>query len=491
MYDMKPYLEKIERTIQAGPYSDDWQSLSAYRVPEWYQELKFGIFIHWGVFSVPAFANEWYPRNMYIEGSPEYEHHKKTYGPHMEFGYKNFIPMFRAEKFDPDAWIDLFARAGAQYVVPVAEHHDGFQMYRSEISRWNAAEMGPGRDVLGELLSAARSRGLIAGASSHRVEHWFFLGHGREFASDLAGELRRGDLYWPSMPEGDHFDLYSEPVPTEEFLQDWLVRACEVIDRYRPRILYFDWWIQHFSVKPYLRKLAAYYYDRAREWGSGAVINYKHDAFPFGIAVPDVERGQFSKAQPFAWQADTSIARNSWCYTQDNVFRGAAELLQVLVDVVSKNGRLLLNVGPRSDGTICEAEQKVLEEIGAWMDVNKEAIHGSRPWKIWGEGEANTSDRKFSEGSDPGYTSRDFRFTAAGGSIYATALVASGDGRYCIRSFRKADDANENLSFQGIIKRVRVLGHAGEPDWRQTGEGLMVETDFRSDKPVVFQIETD
>ena len=156
MYDMKPYLEEIDRVIARGPYRDDWQSLAAYRVPEWYQEIKFGIFIHWGVFSVPAFASEWYPRCMYMKGSPEYEHHRKTYGPHTQFGYKDFIPMFRAEKFDPNAWIELFARAGAEYVVPVAEHHDGFQMYKSEISEWNAADMGPRRDVLGELSEAAR-----------------------------------------------------------------------------------------------------------------------------------------------------------------------------------------------------------------------------------------------------------------------------------------------------------------------------------------------
>lgn len=491
MYDMKPYLEEIERVIARGPYRDDWQSLAAYRVPQWYRELKFGIFIHWGVFSVPAFANEWYPRCMYIKDSPEYEHHRKTYGPHTQFGYKDFIPMFRAEKFDPEEWIELFERSGAQYVVPVAEHHDGFQMYRSEISEWNAANMGPKRDVLGELSEAARAHGLTAGASSHRIEHWFFLGHGREFESDIRGELKRGDLYWPSMPEADLFDLFSEPVPTEEFLQDWLVRSCEIIDRYRPRILYFDWWIQHAAAKPYLRKLTAYYYNRAAEWGTPVVINYKHDAFPFGTAVPDVERGQFSDAQTFDWQADTSIALNSWCYTENNQFRRAGELLQVLVDVVSKNGRLLLNVGPKADGTICGTEQKVLREIGGWMDINKEAIRGSRPWKIWGEGEARTEDRKFSEGTDPGYTSRDFRFTAANGCIYATAMLCSDDGKYCVKSLRKSGDENANLNFQGIIKRVRVLGCAQEPVWKQTAEGLMIETDFRSDKPVVFRVEVE
>ena len=203
MYDMTKDLAKIDQVIAAGHFKDTWGSLAKYQVPQWYKEAKFGIFIHWGVYSVPAFGSEWYPRMMYIEGSPEYEHHRKTYGEQKEFGYKEFIPMFRAERFDPAEWAELFADAGAQYVVPVAEHHDGFQMYKSRISHWNAYEMGPKRDVLGELKDEFGKRGLRTGASSHRIEHWFFLGHGKEFDSDIREPLQRGDLYWPSMPEGD------------------------------------------------------------------------------------------------------------------------------------------------------------------------------------------------------------------------------------------------------------------------------------------------
>ena len=170
---MEQYLKTIEEVIARGPYRDNWESLSRYRVPAWYQDIKFGIFIHWGVYSVPAFNNEWYPRNMYIQGSPEYEHHIATYGPHSKFGYKDFIPMFKAEKWQPEKWAQLFKQAGAQYVVPVAEHHDGFQMYKSDISHWNSYEMGPHRDVLGELHAACKAEGIAPGASSHRIEHWF------------------------------------------------------------------------------------------------------------------------------------------------------------------------------------------------------------------------------------------------------------------------------------------------------------------------------
>ena len=217
----------------------------------------------------------------------------------------------------------------------MAEHHDGYQMYRSELSHWNAVETGPHRDMLGDLLLEAERAGMTLGASSHRVEHWWFMSHGREIDSDIREPLVQGDLYWPAMPEPNHQDLYSEPIPTQEYLEDWLVRTCELIDRYQPKIIYFDWWIQHSAVRPYLKKLAAYYYNRAAEWGTEVVINYKHDAFFFGSAVPDVERGQFADVKPYFWQTDTSVALNSWCYTENNNYRPAADLVRDLVDIVS------------------------------------------------------------------------------------------------------------------------------------------------------------
>ena len=250
---IKEYLAKIDSVIENGKYKDTWESLSQYRVPDWYKDSKFGIFIHWGVYSVPAFGSEWYSRNMYIQGSWEYNHHIETYGAHKDFGYKDFIPMFKAEKFSADEWCDLFKQAGAQYIVPVAEHHDGFQMYKSEVSKWNAYDMGPHKDIVGELSESARRHGIVNGASSHRVEHWFFMGHGKEFESDITDDEKYGDFYYPAMPEPNHHDLFSKPTPTKEFLDDWLVRCCEIVDRFQPKIIYFDWWIQHSAVKPYLK----------------------------------------------------------------------------------------------------------------------------------------------------------------------------------------------------------------------------------------------
>ena len=482
-----PTLAQIDTLVQSGPFSDSWASLVNYRTPDWYRKLKFGIFIHWGVYSVPAFGNEWYPRNMYMQDSPEFRHHVATYGPHKAFGYKDFIPLFRAERFDPEAWAALFARSGAKYVVPVAEHHDGFQMYRSAISHWNAFEMGPRRDVLGELSAACRSKGLVMGASSHRIEHWFFLGHGREFDSDIHEPLVRGDFYWPSMPEPKWHDIYGQPAPSREYMEDWLMRTCELIDRYHPSIIYFDWWIEHSAAKPWIRKLAAYYYNQAAARGEEVVINYKHDAFLFGAAVPDVERGQFNEIKPFIWQTDTSVARNSWGYTEGNDYKSAEELIWNLVDVVSKNGNFLLNIGPKADGTIPEEDARLLQEIGAWLDVNGEAIYGSRPWRMFGEGPTQLVEGQFSDDVAPNFTDRDFRFTMKGDALYVIAMKCSDRGEYCVRALGELD-ASRQANFHGIIRHVRLLGADAELPWTQDEAGLHLHCPARSATPLVFKI---
>lgn len=488
MYDMTDDLKRIDEVIAKGPYAATWESLSNYTVPKWYMNAKFGIFIHWGVYSVPAYGNEWYSRNMYIKDSGEYKHHIEAYGAHKDFGYKDFIPMFKAEKYSADKWAELFKEAGAQYVVPVAEHHDGFQMYKSKISKWNSYEMGPHIDHLGELKKACESLGITIGASSHRIEHWFFMGHGKEFESDIHEPLERGDLYWPSHEEPDHYDLFSTPTPSEEYMNDWLVRCCEIIDEYQPSILYFDWWIQIAAMKPYLQRLAAYYYNRAAEWGKEVVINYKHDAFLFGTAVPDVERGQFADVKPYYWQTDTAIALNSWCYTENNNFRDPVGLVRDLVDIVSKNGNLLLNVGPKADGTICDEDAAVLKAIGKWLKVNGEAIYNSRIYRTYGEGPTKIIEGQFSDGQKKDYTSKDFRFTAANGYIYAIALKCSDDGQYCIETLGERD-ASKQANFHGIIEDIEVLGYDNKPEWTRKEEGLYINSDFRSDYPVTFKIK--
>ena len=491
MRDRKEYLEEIRKTIKAGPYLDNWDSLGNYEIPDWYKSLKFGIFIHWGVYSVPAFGNEWYPRNMYIQGSKEYEHHIETYGKHKDFGYKDFIPLFKAENFDADQWAEIIEGSGAKYVVPVAEHHDGFQMYRSDFSHFNAYEMGPEKDILGELKTAFEKKGLVTGASSHRIEHWFFLGHGKEFDSDIKEPLVCGDFYWPSMPEPNHQDLYSKPEPTQEYLEDWLLRTCEIVDRYRPGIIYFDWWIHHNSVKPYLKKFAAYYYNRAKQWGKEVVINYKHDAFMFGSAVVDIERGQFADMKPYFWQTDTAVARNSWCHTKEQDYKSANEIICSLIDIVSKNGALLLNIGPKSDGTIPEGDRSILEEIGQWMKINGEAIYDTHYWRSACEGPSIITEGQFTDQKAVEFTPEDIRFTVKGSCLYAAVLKYPEDGKVTIKSLGEHDASSKPL-FHGVIKQVSVLGFEEQPEWIRDGSGLQIKTkQVQSKNPVVFKIKLD
>lgn len=492
MDDLSKYLKTIDEVIAKGRYKDDWGSLSQYSVPKWYKNSKFGIFIHWGVFSVPAFSSEWYSRQMYVKDSNEYKHHTEVYGKHTEFGYKDFIPMFKAEKFDPEKWAEIFSQAGAKYVVPVAEHHDGFQMYKSDISHWNAYEKGPCRDVLGELKTACEAKGLNMGTSSHRAEHWFFMGGGKDFESDIKEPLKRGDLYWPSMQAPENFhDIFGEPYPTEEYLQDWLVRCCELVDRYRPKTFYFDWWIQHSAFKPYLKKFAAYYYNRAEEWGTEVVINYKHDAFMFGTAVPDVERGQFADRKPFFWQTDTSVALNSWGYTENNRYRKASDIVRDLADIVSKNGCLLLNIGPKADGSIPDEDRDILLGIGEWLKINGEAIYGTKLWRRFGEGPTQIVEGQFTDGINKNFTSQDIRFTTANGYLYAIVLKSGDSGDYLITSL-DMKDASQRDNFHGIVKDVSVLGSDKKPEWERAADGVHIKTDCKNgDYPIVFKIEIE
>lgn len=485
------YLKTIDEVIEKGPYNDSWDSLTNMEIPRWFCRDKFGIFIHWGLYSVPAFNNEWYSRNMYIQGTPEFEHHVATYGPHKDFGYKDFIPMFTAPEFSAAEWVSLFKKAGARYIVPVAEHHDGFQMYESELSEFNSAKMGPKRDVVGELKAEAEKQGLTFCTSSHRAEHLWFMGNGKDFDSDIKEPLEVGDFYWPSLQQQpNQEEIFAEPYPTQEFLDDWLIRTCELIDKYRPKILYFDWWIQHEGYKETLRKIAAYYYNRGLEWGYETAICYKHEAMSFGSGIVDVERGKFADVKPYHWQTDTAIAHNSWCYTTSLDYKNSVNIIRYLVDVVSKNGNLLLNVGPKADGSIPDKDKEILADIGKWLDVNGEAIYNSKVWRFSSEGPTAEAEGKFSEGNGSDYTAEDFRFTAGNGCIYAIALKFPEDGKICIKSLATSKNANSS-AFQGIIDGVSILGCDDPVEWKSDEDGLHVSASgYTSSFPVTIKIHT-
>jgi alpha-L-fucosidase len=447
-------------TIPEGPFEPAWESLEQYTVPDWYLDGKFGIFIHWGVYAVPAFGNEWYPRNMYQQGSDEFRHHAETYGRHTQFGYKDFIPMFTAEQYDPDHWADVFARAGARFVVPVAEHHDGFAMYDCGLSEWCATKMGPKRDLIGDLAAAVREKGLVFGLSSHRAEHWWFFDGGMQFDSDVQ-DPRYAGLYGPARPR--------ETQPDEAYLDDWLARTCELVDKYQPQLVWFDWWIEQAAFKPYLRTFAAYYYNRAAQWNRGVAINYKFDAYPVRAAVWDIERGQLADIRPLFWQTDTAVSRNSWGYVHNQDYKTAASLIGDLVDIVSKNGALLLNIGPRPDGTIPEPEEKILLEIGQWLSVNGEAIYGTRPWRVFGEGPTEVFEGGFTDTRRQAFTSQDIRFTTRHQTLYAICLGWP-ENEVTIQSL-----GSQLKLYQGAIGEVRMLGIDEPLEWSRDASGLRVK----------------
>lgn len=485
----KEYLTEIYQVASQGPYTPDWNSLVEFSPPAWFGRSKFGIFIHWGLYSLAAHANEWYSRNMYIQDKEEWEYHRKTFGEHNKFGYKDFIPLFTADKFDPQEWVSLFKEAGAKYIFPVAEHHDGFQMYRSNISKYNTWDMGPHRDILGELKEAAESKDLIFCTSSHRAEHWWFMSHGREFDSDIKEPMKRGDFYWPAMPEPHEADLQSKPYPNSEFLTDWLVRTCEIIDRYRPSLVYFDWWIQHEAFREVLKIFTAYYYNRGKQWGKEVAVCYKHDAMMFGSGIVEVERGALAEAKPYVWQADTAIAKNSWCYTDTLEYKTSRQIICMLIEVISKNGNMLLNAGPKGDGSIPAEDRRILKEIGAWMDRNKEAVYGSRPWRKAGEGNVRIHEGQFTDNEEPPYTREDIRFTVKGDSIYAFVMNYPADGHVTIRSLGDTEDQNTS-EFHGLIEDVRVLGYEdADVRWTKDTQGLHLDiTGVATDMPVTLRV---
>ena len=461
---VKEYLELIDKVNSEGRYKPDWSSLSHHKTPDWYMHDKVGVFIHWGIYSVPAYGSEWYSRSMYDKSVREFEYHRKTYGEQKDFGYKDFIPMFKAENFDAQKWISVFRQAGIRYVMPVAEHHDGFAMYETQFNRWNAKEMGPCRDVVGELKSECEKQGLTFCASTHRAEHYFFMNMGRTFDSDVNDENYR-DFYGPAVYceelDSKVLGITTENPhtvgATEEWLDDWLARTCELIDKYKPSVLYFDWWIHNHSFKPYLKRLAAYYYNRAEQWGREVTINYKHQAFPPTVATFDVERGALSGISPLYWQTDTAIGKCSWGYRKDNEYKSARQVICDLVDIVSKNGNLLINIGPKPDGTFTDEETEVLLTMGKWLETNGEGIYGTTHWKQFGEGKVNAEEGFFKDGDEKQFTSEDFRFTYKNGYLYAfqmrpakaakiAALRKKGYGDFLIESVELLG-SDEKISF--------------------------------------------
>jgi alpha-L-fucosidase len=456
-----------------GPFNSSVESLKTYRTPDWFRDAKFGIWSHWGVQSVPR-QGDWYARFLYVPGHPHYDHHVKTYGHPSEFGYKDLIPLWKAEKFDPDALMDKYAAAGAKYFVSMGVHHDNFDLWNSKHHRWNAAAMGPKRDIVGAWKAAAKRRGLRFGVSEHLGASycWWYPNHlydqfWPKLGIDYDGaNPRYADLYHDNRDEPFLNKSGTWYTTNPKFHRHWFDRISDLVDTYQPDLLYSDGGLPFGEVG---RTLVARFYNNSVRGGKvDAVYNCKDlgsGEFHLGAAVQDVERGVLNGISPLPWQTDTS--NGDWFYNENYGFKTTDTVVSMLADIVSKNGNLLLNVVQYADGSLPPQSEQLVTELAAWMKVNSQAIHGTRPWKIHGEGPTETAAGVFKE--DNAYTAKDIRFTTAGETLYALTL-GEPSGTVEIRSL-----ALGNPHERRRVRQVRLLGHPGAVRFRQADQALVIE----------------
>ena len=455
--------------IPKGPFEPNWESIKKnYKMPQWFVDAKFGIMMHWGLYAVPAKQSEWYATHMY--NNPEIiKWHTEHFGAPDKFGYKDFIPMFTAAKFDPDAWAELFRRSGAKYIVPTAEHHDGFALWDSKLTKWDAMDMGPHRDLIGDLAKAARKHGLKFGVSNHRMENWSFMyPKNPDIKTDLF-DPEYADFYGPPQPlkpGEDHMSGKGAP-QSKEFLEEWLARNQEVIDKYRPDILWYDNGINDRGLDPVKLRLAAYYYNRAREWKKDVSLSTKSDAYLYGT-IKDFERQSRAPKEitDFGWQVDDPVLYR-FGYTEGSPIADAKTVINRLIENTSKNGGLLLNISPKADGTIPDDQQKLLLQIGAWLDINGEAIYGTHAWKKWSEGE---KDEQI------------YRFTVKKGVLYVFGIKGVANGNALIKSLAIGS---------GKVKSVELVGSNSKLLYSQDAAGLKVSmpAENHGDLPFVLRIK--
>ena len=452
----------------------DW-SKQMRDAPEWFGKAKFGMFFHWGPYSVPACENEWYSRNMYLKGSKQNLEHVKRFGSLSEFGYKDFLPMFRGENFDADEWAELVERTGAKYAGPVSEHADNFSMWNSRINPINSVTY-MGRDVVRECAEAFRARGIKFLATMHHqwLWGWFMSSDPDADVYDPKNEI----YYGPALPlETCRYMPYR--MPDKQFCDVWLEKIREVCVNYKPDVLYFD---SRMLILPeeVRRKAADIYYNEAGV--TDGIITYKQADMPKGVGVYDVECGRFADRQPFLWQTDDRLEDNiTWCIVQNPKYKSAYRILQQLCDVVSKNGNLLLNVGPNADGTFPEEAKKELYGVGDWLKKYGEAIYGTVPFEVASEGVTKADNEDYNiervrqqmkdgialESGQYRLTGLDFRFTRKGKNVYVLAMGAPEDGRYTVRALGRSGCVKGDIS-------VTVPGLEVSCPFERTDEALTI-----------------
>ena len=462
--------------VADGPFKPDMDSLKQYQCPEWFRDAKFGIWAHWGPQAVPM-DGDWYARGIYEEGNRHYKYHLENYGHPSVFGYKDIIPLWKAEKWDPERLMQLYKKAGAKYFVSMGSHHDNFFLWNSKLHEWNAANMGPKRDVVGDWQKAAQKYGLKFGVSEHLGASftWFQSSHRADKTGPKAGVPYDGadpkyqDLYhFPAEP-GDTKWYSNNP----KWHQQWYNEIKELVDNYHPDLLYTDGGVP-FGNEVGRSMIAHLYNSNAALHGGKTEAIYTCKQKSEGRWIEDLERGIMPKIDPYPWQTDTSIG--DWFYNRNWKFRPVSWVIDMLVDNVSKNGNLLLNVVQRPDGSLDPEVEQMLEQLAAWTAVHGEAIFGSRPWEIYGEGAVKAKGGHFKE--DFTYSARDIRFTTQRGvsdgakrpTLYAIALGWPEDGQITVRSLAKPAGQNINN-----ITNVSLLGYEGKIEWTQTADALVVK----------------
>ena len=520
-----PVSEQDEPMMQ-GKFQPTWESLSNYKVPEWFRNVKFGIWAHWGPQCVEG-SGDWMARHLYMENSREYRHHVANYGHPSEFGFKDIIPLWKAEKWNPDKLVAFYKKIGAQYFFALGNHHDNMDLWDSKYQPWNSVNMGPEKDILKGWEKAARKHGLYFGVSLHADHAWSWYEtaqrhdtQGPKKGVPYDGKLTKADgkgKWWEGY---DPQDLYAQNhplsqnswdngaihrqwawgngvcLPTQEYCTNFYNRTLDVINRYNPDLLYFDVTVAPFyPISDAGLKIAAHFYNHNMSTQKGklnAVMFGKMlDADQRKALVWDVERGAPNKIIDESWQSCSCLG--GWHYStsvyDNNQYKSASDVVKLLVDIVSKNGNLLLSVPLRADGTFDEKEEKILNEFGAWMNINKEAIYDTRPWKVFGEGpiaEGNVQLKAqgFNEGAYSKADAKEIRFTQTEKNLYATVLEWPEDGKILIKSLAEGNELYPNK-----ISKVELLGY-GKVPFSRTDKGLIVNIPNKSLKNIapVFKI---
>lgn len=448
------------------------ESLKQYQYPEWFRDAKFGIWSHWGPQAVPR-QGDWYAKRLYQEGGDAYKYHLEHYGHPSKFGYKDIIPLWKAERWSPDQLMKLYKKVGARYFVSMGTHHDNFFLWNSKIHKWNAVNMGPRKDVVGLWQKAARKEGLRFGVSEHLGASytWFQVARSADKSGSMSGIPYDGnneqyaDLYHPETSPDDNAWLTTNATNH----QNWLASITELIDMYQPDLLYSDSELPFGEVG---RTMLAHFYNQDMAKNNGrleAVYNCKLRPSE-GRWVQDIERGAMDSISPFPWQTDTSIG--DWYYRTGQKYMTGTEVVQMLVDIVSKNGNLLLNVVQTPEGDLEPDVLAILDEIAQWMHTNGESIYGTRPWKIYGEGPSTTMRQE--KGHFGGvkdvrqYKSSDIRFTTKGETLYAFCMTKP------IANIQILSLGKNSKVCGKTIESVKLLGGSEKLCWTQGGEALVI-----------------